>query len=507
MGRRSQQRKNELESKYGVGAFAPIAPEYMQVAWEKSAKYILFANKNTRHGFCEKCWKDVEFDRATKHNKEIECPNCKATLTVRHAWRGRCKWDMDWYVVGEVVDNETFALRYISILQCNNYTKWASESAREVFDFKHGWSYRFSYDGNEFRVDDNYCFTEFFMYHRRKQCCIGAETIDDIRGKLKQLDAFKYFDQFDEYFSVYTYPRDNIKKLLDVPLYEKLEKVGLGKIAQENYKKYWHNEVKYKRNATELTKMLGVNKQHLKLLKANCSTRNYRFILNNTNMPLNTLEYLLANSATDIYTWAIECEPEKYMKLTKYMVKNNIRQWEYSSHISMMKKLGYKIDDNYKYPKDFNKEHQRVIDEYNAMLDEEKLKKMSKQSRIIKKISDGLRKMPDLQEFLGKSKGLLVYVPESARDLVTEGRLLHNCIGNYVDRVAEKKTLVFFVRKLDAPQAPFVAFEYANGEVLQCRYDNNRAVKGDTEEGAKILNFVEAFAQKLRENHVLYKAA
>jgi hypothetical protein len=115
--------------------------------------------------------------------------------------------------------------------------------------------------------------------------------------------------------------------------------------------------------------------------------------------------------------------------------------------------------------------------------------------------------MPDLQEFLGKSKGLLVYVPESARDLVTEGRLLHNCIGNYVDRVAEKKTLVFFVRKLDAPQAPFVAFEYANGEVLQCRYDNNRAVKGDTEEGAKILNFVEAFAQKLRENHVLYKAA
>lgn len=38
-------------------------------------------------------------------------------------------------------------------------------------------------------------------------------------------------------------------------------------------------------------------------------------------------------------------------------------------------------------------------------------------------------------------------------------------------------------------------------------YNHNVAVKNDTEEGAKILDFVEAFAQKLRENNVLYKAA
>ena len=507
MGRRSQQKRDELESKYGNGAFAPIAPKYIQAAREKSAKYILFVNKNSKHGLCEKCCKDVEFERATKHNKEIECPNCKAKLIVRHAWRGRCKLGIDWYVVGEVVDSETFALRYIGVYQDSDYTKYVDESAREIYDFKHGWSYKFSYDCDEFRVDDTYYFREFFMYQRRKQCCIGAEAINDIKGKLMELDAFKYFEQLDEYFDVYTYPRDNIKQLLDVPLYEKLEKVGLGKIAQEDYKHYWGKGLIYKRSKTELTKMLGVNKQHLKLLKKYCSLDNLEYILDNKDMQLNILEYLLANNACKTYVWAEQYEPEKQLKLTKYMVNNNVRTYDYDSHIRMMDALGYKIDENYKYPKDFNKEHQRVVEEYNAMLDEERLKRMSKQSKLIKKISDGLRKMPDLQEFLGNSNGLLVYVPESAKDLVTEGRLLHNCIGNYVDRVAEKKTLIFFVRKLSDPTAPFVAFEYADGEVIQCRYDNNRAVKGDTEEGAKILDFVDRFVEQLRKNNVLYKAA
>ena len=126
----------------------------------------------------------------------------------------------------------------------------------------------------------------------------------------------------------------------------------------------------------------------------------------------------------------------------------------------------------------------------------------AKQSRLIKKISNGLRKTDDLQEFLQGSNGLLVYVPESAEDLLKEGRHLHNCIGTYIDRIAEGKTLVFFVRRLNDINAPFVAFEYCNGEVVQCRYDKNEAVKDD-----KIINFVDAFAERLRKNKVLYKVA
>ena len=110
--------------------------------------------------------------------------------------------------------------------------------------------------------------------------------------------------------------------------------------------------------------------------------------------------------------------------------------------------------------------------------------------------------MPDLQEFLSGSDGLLVYVPESTKDLVKESKALHNCLGTYAERIANGKTLVFFVRRLNDPTAPFVAFEYVNGDVVQCRADNNQNVNDD-----KIVSFVDAFAERLRKNNVLYKAA
>lgn len=508
---RSQRRREELESKYGNGAFAPIDGQYMEKARESSARYILFANKDNKHGYCERCCKDVEFNK-TKHNEVKICPNCGAGLIVRHTWRGRCPWDIDWYVTGYVVDKETFALRYISVEQNDDYTKCVSESAREIYDFKHGWNYRFSYHNGGFHVDDKYCFQEFMMGGwTRKQCCIGALSIDNIKGKLKTLDAFKYFDKFNEYYGQYVYDRDNILMLLSVPLYEKLEKVGLRDIAQSDFKEYPYSyyggyrhcgkRIKFKRSETSLTKMLGINKQQLKIVKKDGRIGILEFIKENKDMPLNVLDYLITNNLTQTYTWAKKYD-EKPLKLTKYIHNNKVHTYEYESHLRMLEKLNYKLDDNYKYPKEFKKEHDRIIREHNRILDEEEAKRMGKQSKLIKEISDGLRKMPDLQEFLGGSNGLLVYVPESAKDLIAEGRNLHNCISSYVDRIAEGKTLVFFVRRLNAPNDPFVAFEYCNGEVIQCRYDYNEAVEDD-----KIISFVDAFAKRLRENNVLYKAA
>lgn len=498
---RSHRRKEELESRYGNGAFAPISIDYINKARELSAKYIVFANKNNKHGVCERCGKDVEFSH-TRHKQMIKCPNCGTELEVRHTWRGKCVWNVEWFVVGEAVDDTTFALRYIRVSQANNYVRNINEDAREIYDFKHGWQYKFSNIEEGWTVDSNYFFTEFTMnYHRRNNCCIGAISINNVVSELSKLSALKYFDKLNEYFSVYVYARDNVMKLMDVCLYEKLEKVGLGKLGMERYENYWR-PFKYKRNETELVKMLGINKQHLKILKLNGNTNTLNFIRKYVSMPLNTLEYLVKEKCMETYDWACQCGYEKPLKLVNYLTKNEIGRYEYGSHMNMLGKLGYEIDDNYRYPKDFKKEHARIIDEYNAMLDEEKIGKMGEQSKLIKKISDGLRKMPDLKEFLGGSNGLLVYVPESARDLVTEGRKLHNCISSYVDRIADGKTLVFFVRRLNAPNDPFVAFEYCNGEVIQCRYDHNEAVKDD-----KIINFVDRFAQKLRENNVLMAAA
>ena len=174
----------------------------------------------------------------------------------------------------------------------------------------------------------------------------------------------------------------------------------------------------------------------------------------------------------------------------------NIR--EYCQYVRTIQKLGYKMDDSYLYPKNFRKADDKATDDYNRQQDTIKIVLSKAQSAVMKQISDGLKQMENLAEFMDGSKGLLVYVPESAKDLIQEGRSLHNCIGTYVERVAEKKTMVFFVRKMDAPNEPFVAFEYANGEVIQCRYDYNKNV-----EDTKIINFVDAFTERLRQNKVM----
>ena len=495
----SEKRKVELNSKYGDNSLSPIPTDYLNKAKFESARYILFVNKDNKHGYCEHCGKTVEFDK-TKHKEEVVCPNCKGKMTVQHTWRKpKCEWHLDWFVYGQAVDNETIVLRYIGVNQNEDYTKTVKELAREVFDYKHGWSYKYSFVDNTWKIKSSYYFTEFIMgYHRRKQCCIGATEINNVKAEVAKLDCMKYFKHLNRYYRVYVYPRDNVKCLMNVSLYEKLENAGLGKLAMSDYTRYY-KAIKYKRTETSLIKMLGIDKLRFNLLRKYSNVTSLDFIREHKDMPIDMLQYILSNNAISTYQMMNNNLNTNTFKALKYIVSNKINTWEYSHYFDMLNKLGYQLDNSYLYPKDFRKADSRVTDEYLAKQNEIKLKHMTKQSAIIKKISDGLRGMENLREFLDGSKGLLVYVPESAKDLLDEGRSLHNCIGTYVDRVAEGKTFVFFVRKLDAPNEPFVAFEYANGGVVQCRYDHNKAVKDDN-----IINFVDAFAERLRKNKVLY---
>lgn len=506
MAKRSEEKKAVLQRKYGNDAFTPIHSKYIEQARQLSARYILFANKDNKHGVCEKCMKDVEFEK-TKHKEKITCPNCGTELTTMHTWRKKsCEWNVDWYVIGEVVDEDTFALRYIEVEQNSNFTKTITENAREIYDFRHGWSYFFSNATwkSGWTVDDRYYFTEFNTFHRRKQCCIDAEPLNNIPAELEKLLALQYFDKVNEYCRVYTSPRDNVKQLSkDIGLLEKLEKVGLSELAKEQYRDYWsRRNFKYNRSETSLLKMLGLDRAKYNLLFKNQTIEALNFIRSNTEMKWQTLDYIVSNNAISKYNSLNIIDETKRFKILKYLVKQNINTWEYKHYLDLLNKLNYELDNSYVYPKDFRKADDRVTQEWEARLDEERLKKMSKQSKLIKKISDGLRKMPDLQEFLNGSNGLLVYVPESAKELLEQGRALHNCIGTYVDRIAEGKTLLFFVRRLEAPNDPFVAFEYVNGEVVQCRADHNENVTDD-----KIISFVDAFAERLRKNNVLYKVA
>ncbi len=491
----------------------PISEHQTEKIQRLSSRYMLFTNKDATHGTCECCLKETTFEKKTRHKATVICPSCKKELTVEHVWRKRgCDYNLDWFAQVQAISKDILVMRYFESYQFRSYAKRVSECAREIFDFT---------TGNRFRVDkinadrtwreSNYYFIEFagMSWYRRRAFCMAGELLQSkkqIVNEIAKIDAVKYYD-YESKLGTYCCLSDDLLGLMSAPLYEKMEKVGLGALAEKDFGRA---KIKWKRTETSLVKMLKLDGRRYKVLLNFPNHNVLSFLQRYSRVTDKDLAYLVKENfeSLDSYIELRNLKVGKPLKALDYYKKKKAEKaygfwYEYTHYLGLLKKLKYDMSDlSYICPKDFSKEDKRVSEEYKEMLEAQAREEKEQKDRLIKKISEGLRKMPDIQDFLGGSDGLLVYVPESAEELMAEGRLLHNCIGSYVDRIMEGKTLVFFVRKIEEPNEAFVAFEYVNGEVVQCRYDHNVNV-----EDTKIINFVDAFAERLRKNNVLYKAA
>lgn len=86
---------------------------------------------------------------------------------------------------------------------------------------------------------------------------------------------------------------------------------------------------------------------------------------------------------------------------------------------------------------------------------------------------------------------LQIVCPKRANDLVAEGRALHHCVGSYIDRVAEGRCLIVFVRRIVEPKKPYVTVEVRDGKIAQIHGDHN---SDPTEEVKK---FVDLWSRKV----------
>lgn len=62
------------------------------------------------------------------------------------------------------------------------------------------------------------------------------------------------------------------------------------------------------------------------------------------------------------------------------------------------------------------------------------------------------------------NKELQIVCPKQANDLVDEGKALHHCVGGYIDSVAEGRSLIVFVRRVEEPKKPYVTVEVRDGK-------------------------------------------
>ncbi len=168
--------------------------------------------------------------------------------------------------------------------------------------------------------------------------------------------------------------------------------------------------------------------------------------------------------------------------------KNLSKDW--LDYISWCATLKYNLKDMYVLlPPDFGKAHDRVMKEYQAFKDEQERKRQAEMEKLIQ---EALAIAGNLPAMMMKAKGLMIILPKSGDEIKEEGRVLHHCVGTYVERVAKGETMILFVRKESEPSVPYFTLEYRDGKVIQCRGKNNCSMTKD------VKAFVKAFERKMQ---------
>ena len=141
-----------------------------------------------------------------------------------------------------------------------------------------------------------------------------------------------------------------------------------------------------------------------------------------------------------------------------------------------------------RYPMDIQAAHDHIAAAHSAQ--ENKMTDIA-----INSIANAAEKyIPTNQEY--QDSEYLIVLPHSSFDVIQEGQNMRNCVGTYLKRIANRESLVFFIRKKNEPNTSLITAEYRNRQITQLYYKNNRAV---TESSLKRL--ANSFAKNLDSAH------
>ena len=184
-----------------------------------------------------------------------------------------------------------------------------------------------------------------------------------------------------------------------------------------------------------------------------------------TAQSLEVLKKELASGAFEPIKAIIGEDTARYKS---YLIKQNASNRQYLDYVNACNYLGIDMTQPKNlFPKDFRRWHNIRADEYwttRALRDAEEKKE------LYEKFAAVAEKYLPLQRN-GKGDYIIV-IAKSPAELVEEGNALSHCVGrmNYDQKMLREETLIFFVRKKDAPDVPFVTLEYSLSRktILQC---------------------------------------
>ncbi len=180
-------------------------------------------------------------------------------------------------------------------------------------------------------------------------------------------------------------------------------------------------------------------------------------------------------------------------KIKAFIFRNAIPPTHYNDYIVALQYLNIDITDTKNvFPIDFEYWSRVRMDQYASKKAEDDAKKFKEITRKIRKVA---KKYSSLA-FTGKE--YVVIISDSKQSLIDEGRVLEHCVGtmNYDQKILREESLIFFVRKANEVDKPYVTIEFSvkNGTICQSHAHNN--LQPDEETNRFIQDEWKPFANK-----------
>ena len=499
--------------------YVPVLPRDLKgfIHREVMPQYIFYdyQRKAPGHAYCTACRHEVRI-AAAKHNTSGLCPRCKKKITFKCRGRRGRIFDRETVQVLQKAEGNGLVLRIIKVYRSfadsdipNHFEIW--ENARQFITLSSSgqcsvdayyYHYKAGYDltpwCNGYRpVFDRwkYNFTADMsgvLYQRNL-----SDTLKDTPWAYSQLEAFSGIASFSgvaTFLSAYI-KRPKIEHLIKMKLYRFVSGIIYG-----GYSYSALQAINF--NGENMRAILGIDRPYFPLLRElnpsidqlhlirqllqadhKPSTEQIKWFIASKISNADAAKELLAHMSVHKLQRYVEQQfapkDEAALKRVDYY-KINTLITDYHDYLCMCKELQYDVKNSFiLFPRELKAAHDSVAKTL-------KDKRTAEHEKAIAGSFDEWQKRYQYQ-----SKELMMIPPHSAKEIVDEGAALHHCVRLYVKNVAEKKSVILFVRSVDEPDKSLCTVEVKDGQVTQARgFDNE-------EPPAQITAFIEQWKQRV----------
>lgn len=468
-------------------------------------------------GVCSACGKKIILHGVKQGVKKI-CPHCRKELTAKpRSRRGSNMYDRKTCQVLQRISNSELVIRIIKVYysyQDDIPDVQIYENARQ-FIYKNpdgkicAEAYYYSYN-------NGFLLTHWKKGERPKysqwQECYEADTCGHVYTKNLQDELagtpWKYCPVA-QYYNNWHEPMESLPFLyayLNHPRLEHLVKTGFYSLVSDIVYRYTCGNIDESQNRTH--KILGVAAEDVDFLReidvsiaALQIFQQYNGIKNRQKLLLWQIENQVEYNVLPILQHMTVHKAVKYLdsqygflrlRKTKYGAQRykDMQELvtEYRDYLEMCRKLKYDLKNSFvKYPADLQKAHDKAA------------KSMKHKANAImrREFAAVYKSIAGKYDF--EKSGMKIVYPKNPDDLVKEGHALHHCIGGYVERVADRKCIILFLRQCSDLQHPYYTIEIQGNRVIQVRGVGNCSATPEVDKFVKaweqrVLNLIETAA-------------